>query len=614
MTRTAKYILLIFSSFVLLMPNSFGQRDKKVDVLFRDLAKCNSSIDSLHVLLEISDILYDSDPVYCLEVTDFTQNLALRIGDTKSLIESSNHLANIQKELGFIHLALKTIEENIERANTRGDQSLIGETRLNSGHIRLKLEDFNEAKSEYDKALASYTAVGDSSGMAYAYEGIGRVYSAKKQDNQALKYYEKAESSWPRDDHRGKARLWTDMGISYTTLGKYDDAQKFLNRSLLYYQKQGEFAGQVRVDYNRGMLFMKMNENFDAEAAFINCVDIGKRRRRPEDMMLGYQGLYDLNKGQGKYQQALIYHEKLVELERQQSKDGGQIIEGLEKFYQEEANLASQERQENFYAQKFRTKNQQNIILWIAIFIIGILLAGSIFFFLKIRKKNRILQQQKRDIESKNDEIDVSLREKDLLLKEVHHRVKNNLQIISSLLNLQRHKVRDEATLEVLGESINRIQSISLIHQKFYQSSNLAKVDFKNYLTDLVESQKRLYGNPDKPVRTSVIGKTQYLGLDTAVPLGLIIAELITNSFKHAFELEPHPELTVRIETDDYLTLTVRDNGKGLPPGFSIKNSNSLGMEIVEALSEQLYGSVSYRNDDGAVFVVKVKELQSYNN
>ncbi|MBN4071362.1 tetratricopeptide repeat protein, partial [Crocinitomix catalasitica] len=398
----------------------------------------------------------------------------------------------------------------------------------------------------------------------------------------------------------------TKMGGTYAHLGKYNDAEKFLNKALAFYQKNGEASGQAEVSFNLGELYKKMGKTDDSEAAFHDCIDIGKRRNHPKNVLMGYDGLYALNKSIGKYQQALIYYEKYVALKSQIDSDELILKEGLEKYYLEDSNIGGANYQNNIYANRGSSENR---MVWVVLIVAAILLSLLLYIFINIRKKNRILQSQKESIESKNDEIDVSLREKDLLLKEVHHRVKNNLQIISSLLNLQRHKVSDEATLEVLGESINRIQSISLIHQKFYQSSNLAKVDFKNYLTDLMESQKRLYGNPDKPVRTMVIGKAHFVGLDTAVPLGLIVAELITNCFKHAFSSQPNPELVIRIESGEYLMITVKDNGAGLPRGFSVKNSNSLGMEIVEALSEQLFGQVSYRNEDGAVFVVRVKEI-----
>ncbi len=587
----------------------FAQTEQHPDLLFRELSRCASSIDSLHILLKISDAVSVSDPEYCLEVTDFTQQLALRIGDTKSLIQSSNRLAAVQKELGFMNLARKTIGDNITRAENKGDKDLIGQTRLIAGHVKMASADFSGAKTDYQTALRYFSDMRDSAGMAYAYEGIGTVHNELGADDQAMSFYEKAENCWSKDDHYGKADLWTDMGVSYTHLGQFEEAGKFLNKALAYYQKQGDFSGQVAVNYDIGVLNMKQKNYFEAEAAFINCQEIGKQRNNPQDILLAYKGLYELDKSEAKWQQALIYYEKYVALEREIVNHSGEVSEGLKKYYIADANLATMNTQEGFYQEKFESAHSERQMLWVVVLVGAGFLAVVVFFVIKFRIKNRKLQEQKRDIESKNDEIDVSLREKDLLLKEVHHRVKNNLQIISSLLNLQRHRVDDEETLKALSESINRIQSISLIHQKFYQSTNLAKVDFKNYLTDLVESQKRLYADPHRPVRTAVIGKTHFLGLDTAVPLGLIIAELITNSFKHAFHVQLNPELTIRIETDDYLTLTVKDNGMGLPQGFSIKNSKSLGMEIVEALSEQLYGNVSYRNEAGAMFIVRVKEV-----
>lgn len=599
--------IVCLALFTTLMNSSgFAQNKENPDVLFKELGKCQSSIDSLDVLLRISDALFDRDPEYCLEITDFTQRLAKRIGDTKSLIKSSNKLAMIQQDLGFMNLARKTINDNIALSEERGDEEAKGQTKLISGHIQFELEEYATARAEYQSSLNHYKSASDTAGMAHAYLGLGSVGSAQGNESIALSYYEKAEEIWSHDNPATRAELWTKMGGTYTQLGQYKQAEKFLNKSLAYYQKNGEASGQAEVSFNLGELYMKMGKSFESEAAFIDCVDLGKRRNHPEDVLLGYDGVYRLKKSEGKHQQALIYLEKYMDLKEKMESDELEVKEGLEKYYIQDSNLAGLPYHQSQDSAASKAENQ---MLWIVAIIAILLLVLLFVFYVNIRKKNRILQSQKESIESKNDEIDVSLKEKDLLLKEVHHRVKNNLQIISSLLNLQRHKITDEATLEVLGESINRIQSISLIHQKFYQSSNLAKVDFKNYLTDLMESQKRLYGNPDKPVRTMVIGKAHFVSLDTAVPLGLIIAELITNAFKHAFASQPNPELVIRIEAGEYLTITVKDNGQGLPRGFSVKNSNSLGMEIVEALSEQLFGHVSYRNEEGAVFVVRVKEI-----
>ena len=191
-------------------------------------------------------------------------------------------------------------------------------------------------------------------------------------------------------------------------------------------------------------------------------------------------------------------------------------------------------------------------------------------------------------------------------MKEIHHRVKNNLQIISSLLNLQSHRIDDEEIQAILEEGKNRVQAIALIHEKLYQSNNLSQVNFKHYLHDLLEQQKDVYQDSNRLVLCNLNTQDVYLELDTAVPLGLIAAELITNAFKHGLKNHKTPALEIDLVKSNGNTaeLVVRDNGNGLPDNFNIEEVDSLGMEIIEALTEQINGEVTFRNVIGAEFTI----------
>ncbi len=206
------------------------------------------------------------------------------------------------------------------------------------------------------------------------------------------------------------------------------------------------------------------------------------------------------------------------------------------------------------------------------------------------------------DLESSNRKIAKQHDQQKILLQEVHHRVKNNLQIISSLLSLQSYKIEDEHVVGVLNESRSRVEAIALIHMKLYQDELGNAVDFKSYLEDFIVKQRIL--NPRIAFALSAEGLI--LHLDIAVPLGLIVSELITNSVKHAFHGVETPELTLElVQLGDKFELWVRDNGIGLPENFDFNSGDlGLGSDIITALTEQIDATMSYYNINGASFKI----------
>ena len=198
------------------------------------------------------------------------------------------------------------------------------------------------------------------------------------------------------------------------------------------------------------------------------------------------------------------------------------------------------------------------------------------------------------------ERIKESLQEKEMLLKEIHHRVKNNLQIISSLLNLQSLGLEDVRALDILDESQNRVKSMALIHEKLYQSEDITKVDFEEYIQTLAASLFQSYQTSSN-IRLSVVVDDVRLGIDQAIPCGLIINELVSNSLKHGFSDGRDGEVSVHFgRTGDRLVaLTVKDDGVGLPETVDILTTEPLGLKLVNILVEQLNGEISLAGDPG---------------
>ncbi|MEW6126763.1 MAG: PAS domain S-box protein [Acidobacteriota bacterium] len=201
---------------------------------------------------------------------------------------------------------------------------------------------------------------------------------------------------------------------------------------------------------------------------------------------------------------------------------------------------------------------------------------------------------------------------KEVHQKELHHRIKNNLQVISSLLYLQSAYVNDTATLEILRESQTRVKSIALIHEKLYRSDNIEKLDFAGYVRDLLVDIFRTYSGLHEGLAVHTDLETIHLGIDTAIPLGLIINELISNALKHAFPNNQPGEIWVDLHPlgDKQFSLSISDNGVGLPANLDWKKTRSLGLKLVMDLTKQLEGKIEVFNQPKTRFQITFGELQ----
>jgi PAS domain S-box-containing protein len=251
----------------------------------------------------------------------------------------------------------------------------------------------------------------------------------------------------------------------------------------------------------------------------------------------------------------------------------------------------------NQYECKFVTKDGRE--LW------AIISVGLIEF--KGRPAGIVTLIDRTEAKAAEERIRASLAEKEVLLKEVHHRVKNNLQIISSLLDLQSDYIQEEYSRRYIGECQDRIRSLALVHEQLYKSVDLSVIDFASYTDELVASLCRSLVADQERVRVKVEMQDIELGIDEAIPCGLIINELVSNSLKHAFPGDRQGEILVQgvREGSGVICLSVTDTGIGLPPGFDFFTTETLGLQIVDLLSRQLHGRVEMRGDRGSTVTLR---------
>ncbi|MEH2261426.1 histidine kinase dimerization/phosphoacceptor domain -containing protein [Nostoc sp.] len=255
------------------------------------------------------------------------------------------------------------------------------------------------------------------------------------------------------------------------------------------------------------------------------------------------------------------------------------------------------------YSIEKRYFHKDNSIVWVNLTVSLVREpSGEPIYFISVVEDISERQAALRDRKQWEEQIQASLLEKEVLLKEIYHRVKNNLQVISSLLSLQSAYIKDEYDLVIFKQSQQRIASMALVHEKLYQSQDLARINFGEYIRDLVTDLFTAYEVNEDAIALNInIDDGVFLGLDTAIPCSLIIHELVSNSLKYAFPSGRDGIIYIEIHQNKerHVTLVVGDDGIGLPPNFSFKNIASLGWQLVDALINQISGNINIQGARG---------------
>ncbi len=231
----------------------------------------------------------------------------------------------------------------------------------------------------------------------------------------------------------------------------------------------------------------------------------------------------------------------------------------------------------------------------------------------RLKESNVLLLQEIEERKVAEERLKTTLKQKDILLKELYHRTKNNMEVICGMFNLKSLFTENTILEETLRSFNDRIRSMALVHEKLYQSGDLSNINLKSYLLGLADYLKRSYANDKRNISIILNIIDRPISLETAVPLGLIINELLTNSLKHGFENRENGKIKIKVDFNeqDEIALLVCDNGVGISKDFSFENINSLGMYLVKNLVEgQLHGSVMLNRNCGTEFLIKFKELK----
>ena len=451
------------------------------------------------------------------------------------------------------------------------------------------------ANQQYDKALVyfkRYTdillSLGEDQTAARGFTNIGIVNVLKKDISSAFPFFKKAISISERfQDEYLKAFAYGSLGNTFVHANLLDSAVIYLQKSLTSYKATNNVFGILRASDQIGKLHRRRG---DHEKALSVLLPAYKQSQELSTIKLSddlaeqigecYEQLKDYERATEYYKVHMVLKDSMLNEQITNAVNDANTKYETEKKEAEIERLALEDELNQVRI------TQQRLALGISIFGIGIL------SFLLYR-----LFGQNKKIESQNHFISKALSEKETLLKEIHHRVKNNLQIISSLLRIQTHQTQDDAALDALKEGQSRVEAMSLIHEDLYQHDDLKAIKFKEYLSKLSNSIFETYSISKSNIVLEKDIDDVELDIDTVVPLGLIVNELITNALKYAFpnQMEGVLRLSLKKSKSD-IQLSIADNGVGINDDEEL---SGFGSGLVRSLLAKLEGEMSVQNDNG---------------
>lgn len=505
------------------------------------------------------------------------------------------------------------------------------ESKIAYAHRSLALDYLNarkikEAENELFAAIIIFEKLNDEVGLASAYRTLGISYNLTKEPKKALIYFDKAAPHFIKaKDYNRLSYLYLNYIEAYTQNKEFQKAYDIANKCLVLVKEKvpDEFFVEIRAYMGRGHVSLAA-ENYkralaDYQKAHKLCIiQIGEERaatyqaeigqaylklknyplalknlleglaaydqKQAESFLFLLKDIAECYEAMGDTKNALVYFKKQSVAKENIYKGKVATLEGeaIAKYESGKKDQAIIEQQE-LIDQKSKT---QNIALASA-GVLALLLGGLFISFRKNREKTKV-------ITAKNAE-------NELLLKEIHHRVKNNLELVKSLIALQSAELEDSATKDAMIASQNRVQSMGIIHQKLYQGTNLGSIEMKDYFINLSEGILDSF-NAEEKVKIECAMDDLELDIDTAVPIGLIVNELLTNALKYAFPENNRGEIKISMsqEKGKVIKLNVSDNGIGKVAGIK-PIGTGFGTRLVQLLTQQLNGEMQEENKEGTI-------------
>lgn len=482
-----------------------------------------------------------------------SSELAQKIGDSIHLSSSLFNVGSVYHRLGEIDKTLEFLNRSLEIRQAIKDTALISSSLFGIGGIYSSMGEFEKALSYFEESIRYSKATGFLRITGSAYASMGTTYARKGDFESAMVYYEKSiEISESIQHHDALVVVRFSQAGVKRDQGLIDEAIQYCNTALAIANENSLYLRSVNVHERLSELYSfkgNTDSSFSHYKKFIASRDSVNNLKTSREV---------------------------ARLEAQYEFGSKMLADSL---------TAANQIQE----EQLRTDKQTTISVafGIGIALMLILSASLIYAYRSQTRSNKVIQQ--------------SLAEKEMLIQEIHHRVKNNLTMVSNLLELQGDFLEDAGAKAAIGEGKSRLNSIALIHQQLYQSNERTSVEMLDFIEELVSELSFAYGTDERGIQIEAQIDTIQLDVEKAISLGLILHELLNNSLKYAFPESRRGRIQVELrkKEDRNLALTVSDNGVGMPEEIS---SQSLGMKLIHLLSGELKGKLKFVVQSGTHF------------
>jgi len=591
-------------------------------------------------LRENAKLMLESNPDSAIILCRQVYNLASSIGFKKGMERSKR-----TEGLGFeyknmIDSALICYDEAIEIVRGMGLDKDEAEIVNFKGVALFYNGDYGKALNYYNKALQIQDSIGDLKGKSFTLNNIGIIYRRMKDHRKAIHVYEESyKIKKELGDSAGMGNSLHNAALAWSYLDEDSISISYFNKALQIFSELKLPEDYASSELALAQVYYNIGDNEKAEYYIDRCTSIIEKKRDIRYVtFLVYKGLFLIQRGENEEGLTKIrsgydmikgtdQYDLLRECERelyQAFRASGQIdsaLVHLEELKQID-DLLTAEKREMLYKEmqtKFETsekentikiqevelaeKEQQKLSLYIAVAGAILLLLGAVTLILAKNRSNKLLSIEKSKAEK-------ALSEKEILLKEIHHRVKNNLQVVSSLLSVQSRQINDPKALKAVSDSRNRVQSMALIHQNLYRDNDLTGVDMRDYIPKLCAELFSAYRIDEDIIELKTDINIRSLDVDTAIPLGLIINELITNSLKYAFENAESGLLEIKLKLkEDILVLEVNDDGKTEPELW--KEGTGFGTKMINSFLTKLEGEMIVKTDKGRKVQLQIRKFKA---
>jgi two-component system, sensor histidine kinase PdtaS len=549
--------------------------------------------------------VYDSAIEYCIR----SLNIFRKLGNIKNVAINYGNIAECYVNTGDFPSALKYQFLQLNIADSLKDPEMIGVSYMNIGSTYIQLQKFDKAINYFLIAEPIITAMNDQRALAQCYINLAGSYRNLDNNQTALDFGKRSlaiftvleEKIGLQDAYSTLASIYKELNEHELNL-EYEFKALELARSIGY--KQGILIACLNIGLS-AIQFAGDSTGIPVPTKFLpsgskqlaatslkylkQAVLIAEEQRDWHNISRIYSLMHNAHRILGDNNAAFncLYNESIAH-DSEMNADRQLRIAAIET--EREKQLKEKQIQINELSEK-KKRNERYVFLSTMILLTAIILA-VVRVYLRIRKQKK--------------KIEKLVEKKDLLLKEIHHRVKNNLQVISSLLDLQLYDTNDKVAKGALAESAARVRSISIIHQQLYQNDDIDTIDFSKFCNDLVQQLSSTFGSNRQMIDLISDGTTDdwHIDIDTATPLGLILNELVTNSYKYAFREAENATIRLHFSySASTFTLAYNDGGPGLPEGFDISKAKTLGMTLLTNLSRQIGGTFQFDKATGS-FVI----------